>query len=600
MNLAITKNKPSPRLHLAVALILFLVVSCAKQTTPSGGPVDVTPPQMINAEPPIETTNFNENIIQIKFDEFIRLNNVNQKLIVSPPIEEIPTVLLTGKGLKIKLNPELLQPNTTYTLNFTDAIADNNENNAINSFVYAFSTGDYVDSLSFSGYVLDSYTKKPTEDVWVILHNNLSDTAISTLAPSYITKTDKAGKFLIPYIQDNDYKIYALKDGNYNHKFDLPTEAIAFIDSIFHPSVELISKLEAKSDTLMLDILKLENIDPDSITSKPLDTYKNIPENIELLLFIENRQTQFIKSHKRLTDNQLEIIFNSTQYEDFRLKVDGDDNIITYSKNNPDTINVWLQNSELFSCDTLRVFLDYRDPIFTDTIHQDTLRFKKFEKEDKDTVLKLNISTGTLPYKYLIVNTKTPFIYYDSTKIKLELKKDTNFVKVDFNLQKDSLNPLKLLILSNIDEKAEYRIIADSGFIKNIKGITNFTDTILLKTASIDEFGSLKINFNNISKNYIVQLLQNEVLQTEQISEKGTVNFLYLKPGSYKIRVIEDINGNKRWDTGNLMLKKQPEPVYYYTSDYEIKSNWKHEIDWKPIRNISTQTNENSEKEQKE
>ncbi|MDR2010664.1 MAG: Ig-like domain-containing protein [Bacteroidales bacterium] len=585
---------------LIIMLLLFLALSCAKQVTPSGGPKDVTPPKMVESTPAPGSTNFNQKTIQIKFDEFIKLNNINQKLIVSPPIEETPVVLLTGKGLKINLKPELLEPNTTYILNFNDAIADNNENNALNSFIYAFSTGDFIDSLSFSGYVLDAYTKKPAEDTWVILHSDLSDSAISVLPPSYITKTDNRGRFLIPYVKDNNYKIYALKDGNYNHKFDLPTESIAFIDSIFRPSVEMIPDYEIiKPDSILIDSSQIKNLETDSLENeKP--AYKNIPENLELLLFTENKQSQFIKSHKRLTDNKLEIVFNSTQYEEFSVKVQDDENIVMYAKNNPDTVNIWLQNKELFPADSLKVFLDYRDPVYTDSIRHDTLRFRKPEKTDSDTVPKIKISTGTLPYKNFEINMNSPIDGYDISKLKVELLKDTVFAEIDFNLYKDSLNPLKLIIEATILESSDYRIIADSGFIENIKGKVNLIDTIKIKTSSEEEFGGLKINFGDHSKSYLVQLLQNNNTIKEQISGNGVVKFSYLVPGKYKIRVIEDLNNNKRWDTGDFLIKKQPEPVYYYPSEYEIMSKWEHEIDWTPAVDVSTGTEIYPEEQQEE
>ena len=556
-------------------LLLFLIViliSCAKQAQLSGGPMDVEPPKFVEAIPPVGTTNFNEKRIQIKFDEYIRLNNVNQKLIISPPISEKPNVVLSGKSVKITLRPELLEPETTYLFNFNDAIADNNENNALNSFVYAFSTGDILDSLSFSGYILDAYTKKSVEDIWVILHNDISDTAIYTKEPAYLTKVDKEGNFIIPYVKENNYKIYALRDNNFNYKFDLPTEEIAFIDSVYEAGIEVFSGTDSLGNEIV--------------------SYRTIPDKLELLLFMENKQAQYIKSQKRLTKNNLEIVFNSKQYEDFNLDVIGDNQAIIYAKNNPDTVKVWITDDEVYAKDSIKIFIKYTDPIYTDSVRQDTLKFRKAEKEQIDSVINIKVNPGNLPYKDFIIQSGSPVISYDPVKIKVEMMKDSIYNEIQFSIIRDSLNPLKLKIETDeINENSEYRFIIDSAFITGINNIVNKTDTLRVKTLSSGDFGGLNINIGNENINYIVQLLENDKEVAEQVSDNGKIQFEYLKPGTYKIRVIEDLNNNKRWDTGDLKLKKQPEPVYYYPSEYEIRNNWTHEIDWNPSRNVSTGVN---------
>ena len=218
-----------------VVLASLLVLACAKQVTLTGGKKDVTPPEPQVASPANGSTNFSSKHIVVKFNEYITLNDVSSKLIVSPPLDEKPVAVVSGKKLKITLKPSQLKPNTTYSLNFNDAVADINENNALNSFVYAFSTGDEIDSLAFAGTVFDAFTRKPVEDAWVLLYRNFSDTAVSTTMPDYITKVNKQGNFRINFVAENDYRIFALRDNNSNFKFDLPEECIAFIDSTFHP-----------------------------------------------------------------------------------------------------------------------------------------------------------------------------------------------------------------------------------------------------------------------------------------------------------------------------------------------------------------------------
>ncbi len=549
---------------LAFCLLLF---ACAKQVAITGGPKDTTPPKLVESSPANGSTNFTENIIYVKFDEYVKLNSLNQKLIISPPIEEELDITIKGKGVKIIIDPSKLDRNTTYSLNFNDAIADNNENNSLNSFVYAFSTGDKIDSLSFSGYVLDAYTKMPIEDAWVILHDVLNDTAIQTLNPAYITKVDKEGKFLIPFVRENDYRIYAITDNNYNYMFDIPDEGIAFLDTVFTPNVE-------KSTTI------------DSAGNEA-SSFENKPSNIELLLFNESKQPQFIKSEKRVRPNYLEIIFNGTQYEEFSVKVADDENAIIYSNEQPDTVQIWLKDKNIINADSVIVFIDYRDPIFTDTLRNDTLYFTKTDAADADTLVKLTINTTKEPNKDLFIVSSSPVDDFDLNKIKLEVIEDSVFSPVDFEIIRDSLNPMKLKVKSEFIEQSDYRLIYEDGFIKDINGLENLRDSVELTILSSLEYGNLLLHFKNSDRSYIIQLIAGDKIVREEYSKNGIVEFTFVKPGSYKTRAIEDINDNKRWDAGDYSKRLQAEPVYYYPEEYEIRSNWNHDIEWNPERDIS-------------
>ncbi len=554
-------NKIKPILLFFIVALFF---ACAKQVAITGGPKDTKPPVMVKSTPRNASVNFNEKTIFIQFDEYVKLNSLNQKLIVSPPIEESPVILLKGKGIKISLNPTQLQPNTTYSFNFNDAIADNNENNSLNSFVYAFSTGDQIDSLSFSGKVLDAFTKSPVNDAWVVLYDNLSDTAINTISPSYITKVDKDGNFIIPFVHEKDYHIFALKDNNYNYLFDVPDESIAFTDSVYIPGITKIAR-------------------NDSVKSK----FVKYPNKIELLLFKENKQTQYVKTSKRLKPDCLEIIFNSTQYADYNIKVEGDENAIVFAKQNPDTIKVWLKNEALIGSDSIGVICRYTDPIYPDSLRIDSLLFRRSELLARDTVSKIEIKKQKEPHKDLTISINNPVAYFDKSKLKLELKSDSIFIPSDFKLLKDTINPLQIYFKSQILEKTEYRIITENGFITDIYGHTNIADTFAVTTSSSSEYGNLKISLTGDSKSFIIQLMLENKVVAESIGIEGIAEFAYLKPGKYKIRAIEDLNNNRRWDTGDYTIKKQPEPVYYYPSDYEIRSNWNHDIEWNPVTNVS-------------
>ncbi len=549
------------KIKLLFALSLTLIIwACAKQVAITGGPKDTTPPVMVESEPVNGSTNFDEKIIYIKFDEYVKLNNLNQKLIVSPPIEEVPDVTIKGKGIKISLNPEILEPNTTYSLNFNDAIADNNENNAMNSFVYAFSTGETIDSLSFSGRVLDAFTREPISDAWVILHDVFVDSVIKTYNPGYLTKVDEEGKFFIPFVKENDYKIFGLIDNNYNYMFDIPEEGIAFIDQVYHPGVESIETIDTSGNTIQ--------------------SFSNYPSDIELLIFNENKQAQFIIENKRLKPDYFEFIFNSTQYENYSVKIPQDEDALIYAKNNPDTVKIWLKNEQAISADSLVVFVDFTDPVYTDTIRHDTLVFSKPDSELRDSLVQISVIKVKEPHKPLLLHLNVPVDEINTDLISLELKSDSTFINTDFTIKRDSLNPLILHIEAEILEKSDYRINISESFLETSFGLSNLVDTLTFSSSSTLEYGNLKLNFANKSTSFIVQVLSGDKVIAENSTLNGTAQFSFLKPAEYHIRAILDSNNNGRWDTGDYDIHLQPEQVFYYPQEYEIRSNWIHEIDW--------------------
>jgi hypothetical protein len=554
-------KKISPFLIILATVLFF---TCAKQVAITGGPKDTTPPVLVKLTPENGSINFADKKIIIEFDEYVKLNSLNQKLIVSPPIDEAPVIVLKGKGIKISLNPALLKPNTTYSFNFNDAIADNNENNSLNSFVYAFSTGAVIDSLSFSGIVLDAFTKVPVTDAWVVLYSNLADSAVETISPSYITKVDKNGEFLIPFVHENDYHIFAVKDNNYNFLFDIPDEGIAFIDSVFRPGVTKIEKA-------------------DSLKNK----FKNYPDDIELLLFKENKQAQYIKSYKRLKPDYLEIVFNSPQSADYECVVEQDKDAVVFAKQNPDTVKIWIKNENLINSEMLTLICNYTDPIYPDSLRSDSLIFRKSEILIRDSIAKVTVNATKEPHLPLNIFVSNPIADYDVNKIKLELKSNDAFIPVDFKLLKDSLSPMCLSFGSQILEKSEYRIIMEAGFVSDIYNNKNILDTIEISTTSTSEYGNLRITLSGEQRSFIIQLIVGDKVIAETHGENGVAQFEYIKPGKYIVRAIEDLNNNKKWDTGDYAAKKLAEPVFYMSGEYEVRSNWNHDIEWNPVTNVS-------------
>ncbi len=540
----------------------MFVLACAKQVMLTGGAKDVTPPEARESSPENGSTNFSSKHITIKFNEYIKLNDVSSKLIVSPPMEEKPVAVVSGKKLKIKINTDQLKPNTTYCLNFNDAVADINENNALNSFVYAFSTGNDIDSLSFAGTVFDAFTRKPVNDAWVMLYSDFSDTAVSKTMPDYITKVNKQGNFRIGFVRENDYKIFALRDNNSNFMFDLPEEYIAFDDTTRHPTVEI-----------SYDTIKAKDKETDSVVSKA----KYLPDDIKLLLFKEDKTPQFFKSTKRIKRNYFEMVFNFTQYENYKFTVPGDDSAFIWAPENPDTVRIWLKDTALIASDTLKIFAEYTDPAFPDSVHLDTLKFRKQDKLLPDTVLTMKLSKEKRPNADYRIYFSQPIESFDESRINLFGAVDTLFEEINYRVERDSLSPLCLKLIADITEGRKYKIAVDSAFATCIYGYTNNADTIEIVPMRETEFGALKIIFQE-DKPYVVELLQGEKVMHRKTTEGTTVSFTYLLPGKYDIRIIDDDNKNGRWDTGDYSLHKQPEKVFYYPQTYEIRSSWEHEV----------------------
>lgn len=554
--------KKSFRSILIAILASIVALSCAKQVALTGGTKDVTPPEAKASKPENGSTNFSEKNITVKFNEYIKLNDVSSKLIVSPPMEEKPSAVVGGKTLKIKINSSQLKPNTTYCLNFNDAIADINENNALNSFVYAFSTGPEIDSMSVAGTVFDAFTRKPVDNAWVMLYSNFADSAVSKTMPDYITKVNKQGKFRINFIRENDYKIFALIDNNSNFMFDLPEESIAFIDSVYRPSTEI-----------TYDTIKAKDKETDSIVAKT----KYLPNDIKLLLFRENKTPQFFKSSKRVKRNYFEFVFNFTQYENYKFTVPGDNSAFVWAKDNPDTVMLWLRDTSLIAADTLKILAEYTDPAFPDSIHYDTLKFRKQDKLLADSTLTMKLAKDKRPYSEYSILFSIPVESFDNSKLNLMAAVDTIFEKIDFSVEKDSLNPLRLKVIADITEGRKYKIMVDSAFATCIYGYCNKADSAEIIPMRETDFGALKVMLGD-DKPYLVELVQNDKLIVSKAAEGSIASFTYLMPGKYDIRIIEDENHNDRWDAGDYSLHKQAEKVFYYPEQYEIRSSWEHEV----------------------
>ena len=250
-----------------------------------------------------------------------------------------------------------------------------------------------------------------------------------------------------------------------------------------------------------------------------------------------------------------------------------------WATDNPDTVRIWLKDTSLIASDTLKIFAEYIDPAFPDSVHYDTLKFRKQDKLFPDTLLTMKLSKEKRPYSDYSILFSQPVEIFDTSKLTLFGAVDTLFEKMESRVEKDSLNPLRLMVVADITEGRKYKIAVDSAFATCIYGYTNKADTVDIVPMRETDFGALKVIFQD-DKPYFVELLQGDkVIAHESVSEK-TASFVYLTPGKYDIRVVEDENQNDRWDTGDYSIHLQPEKVFYYPQQYEIRSSWEHEVTW--------------------
>ena len=595
---------------LPLCVIIFILYACASTGTPDGGPYDETPPKFVRSTPEPNAINNQRKKISIEFDEFIKIENAAEKVIISPPQSEAPEVKASGKRVLVEFF-DSLRENTTYTIDFGDAIVDNNEGNPMGDFAYAFSTGDRIDTMQVSGTVLNAQDLEPIKGIQVGLHKNLNDTAFTCLPFDRISRTDSRGRFTIKGIAPGKYRIYALKDGNQNYLFDSKTEIIAYSDSLIVPSMEPASRLDTTWNAF--DTLKIDTIIKVNYT-------RFMPDDIVLMAFKEENTIQYLSKSEREQLNRFSLYFSAKADTLPIVKgLDFDEKnafVIEPSIHN-DTIRYWIKDSVLCEKDTLTLQLDY---LYTDSLgklvpKRDTLvmmnkvnkekrmamakeELEKKEKELKkkqkkgDTVnvvetkfFNMNVDAPSSMdiNKNISITFEEPVQSIDTSMIHIDLKVDTLWQKERFLFMADSLLPRKYYILSDWKPGNEYRLTIDSTAIKSIYGLHTNKVENTVKIKSLEEYGTLYLNISGAGNNAIVQLLNSSdaVVREQKVKENNTCDFYFLQPNTkYYIRMYIDRNNNGKWDTGTYDKKIQPEQVYYFPKVWEMKANFDFEENW--------------------
>ena len=592
-------------------LILMLVVigySCASMGTPDGGPYDEMPPKFIGSSPKLHAVNAKNKKIELEFDEFIKLEKASEKVVVSPPQLEQPEIKVVGKKVVVELLDEL-KDSTTYTIDFADAIVDNNENNPMGNFSYSFATGAAIDTMEVSGTVLNAADLEPIKGMLVGLHKNLNDSAFSTLPFDRVSRTDSRGHFVIKGVAPGRYRVYALMDGNQNYLFDSKTEAIAFTDSIIVPTV----LPSVRQDTLWKDSLTIDTI-------KTVGYTRYLPDDLVLRAFKEENTRQYLSRSQRDKENHFILQFSAksdTLPELKGLNFDEKDAFIVESTDRNDSICYWIKDSLVYQMDTLVVQMDY---FYTDTLDRlvpktDTLflankltreqreKLQQQENEKKEKERKKRRRKGEEvtpePTSFLKMEVDAPSSFdinqnirltfeepisrIDTSAIHLSVKEDTLWVEAPFMLVADSVLPRAYEILAEWEPEKEYQFVMDSMAVTGLYGL--HTDKIKkeLKVKRLDEYGTLLLNIQGADTYSVVELLEGDgkVIRQQRVTPEHTADFYYLAPNKkYYVRLFKDRNRNGVWDTGEMENGLQPEEVYYFPKSWEMKANFEFEENW--------------------
>lgn len=592
----------------ALLMLMIVVYSCASMGNPDGGPYDEEPPKFVRSTPKPFAINSKEKKVTIEFDEFIKLEKAAEKVVVSPPQLEQPEVKASGRKVVVGL-VDSLRPNTTYTIDFADAIVDNNEGNPLGNYAFTFSTGTTIDTMEVSGTVLSASDLEPVKNIQVGLHSDLSDSAFMKKPFDRVSRTDSRGHFSIRGIAPGKYRIYALMDGNQNYLFDSKTEMIAFSDSIIIPAMED----AMRQDTIWKDSLTIDTI-------KSVGYTRFLPDDIILRAFKEENDRQYLTRSERDKENHFVLTFSARADTLPTLKglnFDERDAFIIEKTDRNDSICYWIKDSLIYQMDTLEIQMDY---LATDTLDRlvpqtDTLflanKLTRAEREkleakaaeEKEKERKKKEKKGEKiepePTKFLTLNVDAPSAFdldrnvylsfdepvasIDTAAIHMEIKKDSLWEEIPFLFVSDSVLPRKYEILAEWEPEKEYQLSIDSMAFKGVYGLHTNKVKQTMKVKKLDEYGTILLNITGADSTAVVELLDGsgKVLRQQRITPQNMADFYYLNPGTkFYIRLFNDRNGNGVWDTGKYSEHLQPEEVYYFPKVWEMKANFEFEENW--------------------
>ena len=589
-------------------MLAIITYSCASMGTPDGGPYDEMPPKFVGSSPQLRAVNVKSQKFELEFDEFIKLEKASEKVIISPPQMEQPEIKVVGKKVVGEFF-DSLKDSTTYTIDFSDAIVDNNEGNPMGHFTYSFSTGAAIDTMEVAGTVLNAANLEPIKGIQVGLHKNLNDSALVKLPFDRVSRTDSRGHFSIRGVAPGKYRIYALMDGNQNYLFDSKTEMIAYSDSIIVPSM----MPATRQDTVWKDTLTIDTI-------KTVGYTRFLPDDIILRAFKEENTRQYFVKSQRDKENHFILKFSAkadTLPTLTGLNFDAKDAFVIEPNEGNDSICYWVKDSLVYLMDTLQIKMDY---LYTDSLEQlvpktdtiylankltreqrEKLAQKEAEEKEKERkkkekkgekiepepfpFLKMNVDAPSSMdvNKNILLTFEEPVAHIDTSAIHMSVKVDSLWEETPFIFRADSVIPRQYEILAEWEPEKEYQLKIDSAGIVGLYGLHINKVEQTLKVKKLDEYGTLLLNIKGADPHAIVELLDSseKVLRQQSVTPEGTADFYYLAPNAkYYVRLFNDRNGNKVWDTGKFEEGIQPEEVYYLPKVWEMKANFEFEETW--------------------
>jgi len=594
------------KLLLPIVGVVALVCSCASIGRPEGGPRDETPPVYLRSNPAPGTTGFTGSKIEATFDENIKLEDVINKVVVSPAQKQMPTVSANGKKLTIEIR-DTLMPGTTYTIDFSDAIRDLNEGNILDGFALDFATGDTIDTLRISGIVLQASNLEPAQGMLVGVYDNLEDSAISTLPMLRIAKTNQLGQFTIRNLKPGIYNIFALNDMNRDYHWDR-SEDVAFYSARVVPSVE---------DIMVTDTLR-SSLGKDSVVTRPGVRY--LPNDVLLTWFNENYLSQYMKDYSRADSNRISINFAAPADSFPQLTIVNGPNagrridesgvsVLNHSLTR-DTLDYWIIDPAIIAQDSLLIATRYQR---TDTLDQlswttDTLKFflkasqkpkaekkKKKRKDDEEsadslqpkiTFLDMKIGSGTQEVNMpLLITMGQPVDHLDPAAWHFEIKNDTIWETLPMPplLSDTTGRIMNYRIEYPWQAGTKYRLKVDSASVHSIYGIFNKPVNQEISVRPAEEYSTLIFNLKGMpdSARMMVEILNASDVPVRAVEVvDGIARADYMQAGVYYARAYVDVNGDGKWTTGNLNNKIQPEDVYYFPKKINLKKNWDITNDW--------------------